>query len=319
MEGVIYKIENMVNGRVYIGQTVRDYKTRIKEHKYKLKNGTHHNKHLQNAYRKYGFENLQFALLETCVLDEIDNKEKEWILKYKEKSISYNLEDGGHHSKKLSKQTIEKISKQHYKPVVLLNTLEEFSSMKEASVKYGVCNSGITSSCRKERDFSGRMPNGEWMVWRYKEEVDLNEEVSFRRKTTNNKKKVVCINTKEIFNSAKEASIKYGINPTNINSCCRGERKSCLTANGERLQFGFYVDGNNYGVQKLEKLHTSVKKIICITTNEIFNSMYKAGEKYGVDVSGISNCCKGNYSYAGALQDGTKLKWAYYDDYQASK
>jgi len=59
-------------------------------------------------------------------------------------------------------------------------------------------------------------------------------------------------------------------------------------------------------------------KIICLTTNEVFNSIIEACKIYNIsNNSSISGCCKNNkyYKSAGKLPDGTKLKWMYYEDY----
>ena len=48
----IYKIENKVNGKVYIGQSV-NIKKRWKQHKYELNSNNHVNKHLQASWNKY--------------------------------------------------------------------------------------------------------------------------------------------------------------------------------------------------------------------------------------------------------------------------
>lgn len=55
------------------------------------------------------------------------------------------------------------------------------------------------------------------------------------------------------------------------------------------------------------------RKIICITTGEIFNSMKEGTKKY--NAANISYCCLGKRKYAGKLPDGTKLVWMYYEDY----
>lgn len=311
-QGVIYKIENLINGKVYIGQTVRDYNTRIYEHKYKLDENTHYNIHLQSSWNKHGPDKFEFTLVKRCVLSELDELERMLIEYYRNKNGVYNIESGGHLSKKLSKSTIAKIVESNYRPVILLNTHEEFSSIKEAAIKYKVSQQGITTSCRRLRNFAGRMPNGEWMVWRYKEDFDENEKVSFKKDTANNKKIVICLNTKEVFESAVEAGKKFNIKPKNINSCCRGERKSCLGENGIRLQFVFYEEGEEYDLVDLGELHTERRSVICETTNEIFKSVYQASKKYEIDIRRLTNCCKGRYTYAGKLPNGTKLKWAYY-------
>jgi len=57
------------------------------------------------------------------------------------------------------------------------------------------------------------------------------------------------------------------------------------------------------------------KKIICITTGEIFNTLKEAGEKYDLAYYNISSCCKGYSKTCGELETGEKLVWRYYKDY----
>lgn len=57
--GKIYRITNLVNNKIYIGQTIRDLKVRFKQHCYK-KGCTY----LHNAILKYGKENFKIELIE---------------------------------------------------------------------------------------------------------------------------------------------------------------------------------------------------------------------------------------------------------------
>lgn len=50
----IYEIKNTVNGKRYIGQSGRNDNRRLNTHRYKLKKGTHANKHLLGAWKQYG-------------------------------------------------------------------------------------------------------------------------------------------------------------------------------------------------------------------------------------------------------------------------
>lgn len=76
----IYEIRNVVNDKVYIGSS-KDYEKRWLTHTNELSNGTHANKHLQNAWNNYGEENFKFSVLEEVELSEQYIKEQEWINK----------------------------------------------------------------------------------------------------------------------------------------------------------------------------------------------------------------------------------------------
>lgn len=93
MEKFIYKIENKINGKVYIGQT-NNLKRRIKEHKYdKRKNHPVH-----NALIKYGFENFNISIL--YYGENYNEEEKKYIRLYKsnDKRYGYNIVNGGQDS-----------------------------------------------------------------------------------------------------------------------------------------------------------------------------------------------------------------------------
>jgi len=67
--------------------------------------------------------------------------------------------------------------------------------------------------------------------------------------------------------------------------------------------------------EESKKSQTQPKRIICLTTNEIFDSMLDAYNKYGIQKTNISACCRGKMKSAGKLEDGTKMQWMYYDKY----
>lgn len=95
----IYKITNIVNGKCYIGQSV-NIKQRWKGHKKDAfwVNGDNYNYPLYRAIRKYGVENFSFEVLESCSIDELEQKEIEYINFYS--SIvpkGYNQVPGGNH------------------------------------------------------------------------------------------------------------------------------------------------------------------------------------------------------------------------------
>ena len=68
---------------------------------------------------------------------------------------------------------------------------------------------------------------------------------------------------------------------------------------------------------KGEKNPMSIK-IICTTTNEVFNSMNEAEKKYNIYKGGISAYLKGDRKTAGKL-NGMSLHWMYYDEWILKK
>lgn len=97
---MIYKITNLVNNKIYIGQTV-NYEERVRHHKQTAfrENSKEKNRPLYKAIRKYGVDNFKFEIIdEASNLDELNNKEIYWIAYYDccvDNDKGYNLDKGG--------------------------------------------------------------------------------------------------------------------------------------------------------------------------------------------------------------------------------
>jgi len=61
----IYAIENLVNGRSYVGSAVR-FSKRWKEHVRTLERGTHHSRFLQREWSQFGADAFRFTVLLVC-------------------------------------------------------------------------------------------------------------------------------------------------------------------------------------------------------------------------------------------------------------
>lgn len=84
MNSGIYAITNTVNGKVYIGAT-KGFEGRWKDHRRGLRKGVHWNKHLQNAWNRYGEVTFEFGILEYLDdLDELVKAEQFWMDVYRE-------------------------------------------------------------------------------------------------------------------------------------------------------------------------------------------------------------------------------------------
>ena len=83
----IYKIENIINGDLYIGQS-KMINIRITTHKHKLKINHHFNIHLQNAWNKYGENIFIFKTILFCEEKELTYYEQKLVNTWKPK---YNI------------------------------------------------------------------------------------------------------------------------------------------------------------------------------------------------------------------------------------
>lgn len=75
-------------------------------------------------------------------------------------------------------------------------------------------------------------------------------------------------------------------------------------------------------VKNKKRIYSTSKKIVCLNTREIFNTISEAADKYNTNTNflnlsrGIGFCCKGKYKYSGTdINTGEKLVWVYYEDY----
>lgn len=97
---VIYKITNLVNNKVYIGQTIKTFKRRVGQHLSGLRKGTHRNPYLQQSFKKHGESAFSFEILEQFDSEmnfDLDNLERYWIKFYDSmtREKGYNIESGG--------------------------------------------------------------------------------------------------------------------------------------------------------------------------------------------------------------------------------
>lgn len=92
----IYKIENLVNGKIYIGQSV-NIEERLKEHKRIAfrENRPTYNYPLYKDMREFGIENFSFEMLMECKKEELNFFEKQQISQYNSFCNGYNQTPGG--------------------------------------------------------------------------------------------------------------------------------------------------------------------------------------------------------------------------------
>lgn len=91
--GLIYKITNDINGKIYIGKTEFSLEKRFKEHCQDAFRERCEKRPLYAAMRKYGIEHFHIELIEETNIPE--EREKYWIDYYNTYKYGYNATIGG--------------------------------------------------------------------------------------------------------------------------------------------------------------------------------------------------------------------------------
>lgn len=110
-KGILYEINNKINGKKYIGVTYSSISRRWSGHKSKAKQGD--KRPLYTSIRKYGIENFEVkVLMEDVPENYLNILEMFWIkeLDLQNREKGYNLANGGNVNKgfKIPKEVIEK-------------------------------------------------------------------------------------------------------------------------------------------------------------------------------------------------------------------
>ena len=129
--------------------------------------------------------------------------------------------------------------------VALLNTGEVFESINIASKKFNVSSGNIYRCCNKDGyKYAGTL-NGEKLVWMFLNEYrNLNNKeiglILSQNSKRSNSRKVISLNNKQIFETIKEAGLKYNIPPNNISKNCKGKSNYAGKINGEPARWMYY-------------------------------------------------------------------------------
>ena len=112
------------------------------------------------------------------------------------------------------------------------------------------------------------------------------------------KRKIICLETQKVYDSAKAIEKELGFANANIIACCK---QKLSTAYGYHWLYLEEYNSGNYNIKPDKRK----KKIYCITTNITYESAAEAARATKTERASISACCVGRLKSAGGY------KWRY--------
>lgn len=265
MKGYVYSITSPSN-KVYVGITLTTPKNRFREHIAFSKRGNS-NRKISNAFRKYGPDNLKLSTLE--ILEHDVKEELYKALCEREKFHIHNLDTfingynctlGGEGTVGLVGELNQFYGKKH-KPETI-QRLRELASVRKH-----------TEETKRKISEAG------------KGRVHSKESIE-KMKQRKERKQVICLDTKETFDSITDCSNYFKITRSDIRKVCEGKR---ITAHG--MKFRYVIDGVIQEVQEPE--NKRIKRIKCVQTNKTYDSITECCADLGVRHQHVSAILRG--------------------------
>lgn len=337
----IYKIENKVNGKIYIGSSI-DINKRWRYHVSDFEANRHCNSYFQNAWNKYGKDSFEFSIIEILdIKDNIFEREQYWLDILKPfGNIGYNLcptTNSYSFGYSLKGSTIDKLKNRKFteehkrnmsinspkkKSIIQMNLNGELIKIWESSTE--ACkslniNTKSLWGCLERIDKRLSVKN---FIWIYYEEYIsessqeiINEIVNkIKNRKQNGNRSVIQMTLDNEFikqwDTATEAGKVLSINRVGIMNCCRGN---------QNVFFNYkwvYEDDYNNGIidnfKSKPRLHNSIVQLgMDYNFIKHWDGTKQIQEELNYKSDLIYDCCrqtksKSSYGY----------RWLYQKDYE---
>lgn len=212
----IYKTTNLLNGKIYIGQTSKTLNTKY------LGSG----KILLKAVKKYGKYNFKREILEECnSKEQMNNREKYWIQHFDSinRNIGYNVSIGGEGGN-LGDEVNKKISESRKGQIVLKDKDNNIFIVGKNDDRY--LNGELVGLSK------GRIPSNKGIPMSKEQrekmrgpKTETHKENLSKAKAGKCIKPILCLNNGITYSGSKEAAEKLGLTVPNIVAVLKGRAK----------------------------------------------------------------------------------------------
>lgn len=276
---LIYKATNLINGKVYIGQTTKTLEERMKRHKQDSKK---YDTYFYRAINKYGWNNFIWEIIHDNINDEdeLDRLEEYYISLYQSfdnKEKGYNTQSGGKHFK----ITKEERQKRRLRALGIKNPM--FG--KPGTWK------GKSFSLEHKKKIS--------------ESLKGKAKPYFKGENNPSAKRIINISTGEVFGCIKDAANKYNISTNALFNNLSKKTKSCCGCVWE------YYDENTHKNLKPTniKVRNPKKQVYVKELDQVFKTATAAAKAIGCDNSLVSKICKHTGTNGYGVAKGYHIKY----------
>ena len=245
--GIIYLLIDGTNDKEYVGQTTQTLEERFKEHCWCKTSN------IGKAIRKRGKDMFIKVILKVCYSqDELNYWERHFIKSRGTRwPFGYNNSEGGEGGWERTPESIEKMSRKGQKP------------SDETRIQISLNSVGKPGRPLTE------------------------EEKAHLSEVAPNKRRVICVETEEVYDSVSAAARFHNVSVQTIYHACK-----CSW----RIAAGFhwkFADTPDESTEETTSTKSRKKRrVVCVETGEEFEGILAAARFYKVDRKSIAKACK---------------------------
>lgn len=274
----VYCHTNKKNGKKYFGIT-----SQKPEKRWANGRGYKDNEHFSNSIKKYGWDGFEHEILFTnLTIDQASCMEINLIRMHNTTNVDfgYNKSFGGECNRGgITEETRKKLSyasshisestrEKHRQNLIKRNKTEEHRKAVSDSAK------------RRKKEITENFSK----YWHLPRSEETKEKLKIAHQ-----KRVVCIETGQIFDSITLAAKTLGLTRNAVGNVLNG-----YSVSAKGYHFAFCDEKS----PKVREAIKRCKSVICLETGEIFESVKMAAEKFGTCEANIKHCARGKYKQA---------------------